>query len=417
GSTVPLLALGATAACIGLLAGCAALALLAVRRLVPLTPPGWRLGLRSATRHVSDSTWQVTAIGLGVMALLLLAVVRVDVLDEWQAELPPDAPNYFLINLQPEETDALSGYLDRQQIRTNPLYPMVRARLTALNGAGIDLDSYEDPQTRQLMAREFNLTWAADLQDDNQIVAGRWFQPGAREGGEFSVEADIAERMGIGIGDTLSYTVDGRTVSAPVTSIREVRWESFRPNFFVIASPGLINELPATWMTSFYLDDGKVSGVNDLVRTFPSVTVFAIDAILKQARAIVDRVTTALEFVYLFALISSAVVLLAALQATLDQRRYEAGLMKVFGATRQMLVRGAVVEPLVLGTVAGTIGGAIAGIAGVILGQRVFDVEVGFNAVLLPAGCLISWLVAYTGSFVTLRRVAQHPPGEFLRGR
>ncbi len=219
------------------------------------TRMSWRFGLASVARRARLSVLQTTAIGLGLAVILLLGLVRNDLFRQWTAHLPPDAPNQFLINIQSDEVDALRDFLHAHAKLTAHFYPMVRGRLTAINGAPVILDNYTDQRARRLADREFNLSSADSLKPDNRIVAGRWWTAQARS--ELSVEQGIADTLGLKLGDDLSFLVADREVHGRITSLRKVDWENFQVNFFVVTTPDMLAAAPATYITSFRLDGAE----------------------------------------------------------------------------------------------------------------------------------------------------------------
>jgi putative ABC transport system permease protein len=259
----------------------------------------WRLGLAALTRRPVGAVLQVAGFGLGILALLLLAVVRVDLLHDWRESLPAGAPNQFLINIQPQEVEPLRAFLRANDVLEATIHPMVRGRLTRIGDREVHPTDYKNPRAESLAAREFNLSFADRPQADNRVVAGQWW-PDRGAAPQFSVEQGVAETLGIRLGDRLTFWVSGHEVSAEVTNLRSVRWDSLNVNFFVVSPPGTLSGESATYITSFYLPPERQGMVPDLVRSFPSVTPLDVDAILKQVRAVVERGALAVEVVFLF---------------------------------------------------------------------------------------------------------------------
>jgi len=408
-------ALGGTLATVLILAGGA---LVMVRALGPLRArvgAAWRFGLASIARHASGSMIQVVAFGLGIMVLLLLTLVRGELLQNWQQRLPADAPNYFLINVQPDEVEVMKTFLTGRGLAGNPLYPMVRGRLTAVDGRTVSADDYENPRAQRLVEREFNLSWAARPQADNEIVAGRWWS--AQEAGKpmLSVERGLAETLGIGLGDELSFQVAGRRVTARVTSLRTVEWDSFRPNFFVVAPPGLLNAYPATYITSFYLPPERQGLLAELVRSFPSVTVLDVDAIMRKVRGIMDQAALAVQYVFLFTLLAGLTVLLAAIQSTLDERRRESAIVRTLGGSRVQLLKGLIAEFTTLGALSGLLAALAATAVGLVLAEQVFQLAYRPSPWTWVIGALGGTLGVGLAGVLGTSRVLSHPPVESLR--
>nr|WP_242482227.1 FtsX-like permease family protein [Thiocystis violacea] len=374
----------------------------------------WRLGLAALARRPSTAVLQITGLGIGILALLLLAVVRVDLLKSWQETLPEGAPNYFLINIQPQEVEPLKGFLRASDIPAPVLYPMIRGRLLRINAHSVEPSDYEDPRAERLASREFNLSYAEDAQPDNRIVAGRWWTDAAAAP-QLSVEQGIAETLGIGLGDELTFWVSGHEVSAPVTSLREVQWDSFNVNFFVASSPALLKDEAATYITSFYLPPDREPLIAELTQRFPSVTSLDVDAILAQVRAIIDRGVLAVEYVFLFTLVAGLLVMYAGIQASLEQRRVEHGVLRTLGARRRALLGSLAVEFAGAGLLAGLLATIFAQATGYILAEQLFELEFSPNPALWAVGVLGSaLLIGLAGTLATYPLLIQ-PPLKTLR--
>jgi putative ABC transport system permease protein len=349
----------------------------------------WRLGLAALARRPSAAVLQISGLGLGILALLLLAVVRVDLLAAWQETLPEGAPNHFLINIQPQDVEPLGEFLREADLGESAIYPMIRGRLVRINDREIVPSDFENPRAEQLASREFNLSQGAELQSDNRIVAGAWWS-GADAPPEFSVEEGIAETLGIALGDEIAFLVSGREVSAPVTSLREVQWDSFNVNFFVISSPALLGSEPATYITSFYLPEERESVIPELVKRFPSVTLLDVDALLTQVRQVVDRGVMAVEYVFLFTLAAGILVMYAGIQASLEERRLEHGILRTLGTGRRALLTSLAVEFTAAGILAGALASVFAELTGWLLAEQLFGLTFSFNPML--------WLISVFGS-------------------
>jgi putative ABC transport system permease protein len=373
----------------------------------------WRYAVASLARRGGESVVQVVAFGLGIMVLLLLTLVRNDLMQEWRATLPERAPNRFMINIQPSEATAVEALLAERGVATK-LMPLVRARLTAINGQALADMDFSSPRGQRLADREGNLSWAAELQEDNEIVAGDWWGAQSRPG-EVSVEADFASDVGIELGDELEFDVAGETFSARVTSLRTVQWDSFRPNFFMLFSPGTLEDFPRTHIGSLYVDDSRDQLVLDLVRQFPSVTVIDIDAVMSQVRRVMDQAALAVQYVFLFAIAAGIVVLLAVVEAGRDERLFESALMRAMGARRRQILAGTAIEFALLGTLSGLLaaGGALA--SGWALAEYVFQLEFGGSPWLWLAGAGAGLLVVGTSGLLATRKVLDQSPMAVLR--
>ncbi|ABA56951.1 Protein of unknown function DUF214 [Nitrosococcus oceani ATCC 19707] len=413
--TLTLYVLGGSLLTVSVLAACSWLLINGLKLLRPRVGVAWRYGLASLARRAGSSIVQTIALGLGIMVMLLLTVVRSDLLANWQANLPPDAPNHFVINIQPDQVEAVQTFFAEQGQPVPRLYPNIHGRLIAINGTPIAERSYRDPRAQRLSQREFHLTWAAKLQTDNHIVAGDWWSSQPSPPPQFSVEVDLAETLGIKLGDSLTFQVAGKKIEAPVSSLRAIEWNSFNPNFFVMASPGLLDDSPGTYLTSFYLPEGNNALPTALVKQFPSVTILDVKALMAQIRTIIDRVTLAVEFIFIFTVAAGLVVLFAAIQSTNDERRHESAVFRTLGASRGTIVRGLAAEFLSLGAVAGTVAAIGALAIGYVLAERVLHTGFHFNGWLLILGLLAGSLGVSLAGLLGTRSVLQVPPSETLR--
>lgn len=383
----------------------------------------WRFGLNNITRRTQGSVIQVLAFGVGIMVMLLLVVVRTDILQAWQHNLPDDAANRFIINIQPDQTQAVLDFFAQRKLSNVALYPMVRGRLVAINDKAVDASSFEDERARRLVQREFNLSWAAEMQKGNKIVQGQWWagqsssrpQEHNQVQKQFSIEEGIAQTLGVKLGDTLRYAISGAEFSAEVTSIRSVQWDSFQPNFFVVVPPGVLDHFPASYITSFYLPSERAGVLDELVKRFPNVTVIDISAIMNQVRRIMERVALAVEYVHIFTLLAGLMVLYAAIQATQDERLRENAILRAIGAKRKRLLQGLVTEFSILGALAGLLGAIIAVVLGYVVSVYVLELDYIHNLwiwIIGPLGGAIG--VGLSGTLGT-RKVLSRPPLAVIR--
>lgn len=390
-----------------------------VRLLKPLRRAGGtalRYGLGNISRRGFGSVSQAVALGLSLMALLLLAVARNDLLETWRDRLPADTPNQFLLNIQPEQVEPLNAYLTDAGVDAARLWPMARGRLVALRGEPVTVDSFDDPQTRRWINREFNMSWAERLGPDNELFAGELWAPDARGRAELSVDRYAVERLDLTLGDTLTLRFADQTRQFTVTSFRDVTWESFQPNFFLMTMPGVLDDgIPATWLTSFYLPAERRGVLRDLVREFPNVTALDLDAIMQQVRRTVDRVVRAVEFVLLFAVAAGLTVLLAAIEGSRDSRRREIALLRTLGATRRTVAAGVLTEYAVLGALAGLVGAFGAQAIAWGLAEQVFQLDYGLRPMLWISGLLAGASLVAALSWWSLRSVVATPPARVLQ--
>ena len=372
---------------------------------------GWRYGLASLERRSGSSVVQIVALALGFMALLLLTVIRGDLLDAWRRAVPPEAPNRFVVNIQPDQVAGVRRAFADAGLRPE-IAPMVRGRLTRINGQAVTADSFEDERAKRLIDREFNLSWRGDLPEGNTLTAGRWFSADEQQQGQgvASVEDGLAKTLGLKPGDQLEFVVASEVVSMAVTSLRKLDWDTMRVNFFVLTPPRILEAYPTSWITSFYLSPDKADFVNQLVREFPNLTVVDVAAIVRQLQSIMDQVAQAVQFVFLFTLAAGVIVLYAALASAAEERRYELAVMRALGARRDQLRRALLAEFAAVGGLAGLIAALGALGVGQVLARNAFNFEVALN-LWLPLAATLGGaaLVAGAGWFAAVRLLKAAP--------
>jgi putative ABC transport system permease protein len=368
----------------------------------------WRLGLAGLCRRWRGTVAQVVALSLGLTALLLLSVARGDLMASWRSRVPADAPNRFVINLQPEQRTAFAGFMTAHGLLAPALEPMVRARLTALDGRTVAAGDFADERAQRLVEREFNLSWASELPTGNTVSAGRWF--GASRDPQFSVEQGLAQTLGIKVGDRLTFSVGGVPLTAPVTSLRKLDWDSMRVNFFVIAPTGVLDSHAASYVTSFHLPLDKAALVTDMIRAFPNLTVIDVSAILAQLQDSLDQVAHAVQALFGFALAAGLAVLYAALQAGGDERARELAVMRALGARRHQLCAALIAEFAVLGALAGLLAALGAGAIAFALARFALHLpyQPGISLLLVGVGGGVAGIVG--AGWWAVRGLLQRPP-------
>jgi len=380
----------------------------------------WRFGIANLRRRKLASILQVVALGIGIMALLTLTIIRGELLQLWQASLPPDAPNRFVVNIQKDQVPALQQFFVERKIAPPELYPMVRARLTRINERAVSSTDYTDDRARRLVDREFNLSWATQMQRDNLLVAGEWWSNSAGNNSaqrqdQFSMEDGIARALGVSIGDKLTFDSAGNIFSAKVTSLRKVDWDSFNVNFFVVAPPGLLDQQPVSYVTSFYLPPGNVELLNALVKQFPNFLLIDVAQVLEQVKKMITQVSSAVQFVFLFTLLAGLVVLYAAIASTQDERLYQATIMRTLGASRAQLARANIAEFAMIGALAGLIAAAGANALGYALAERIINVGYSFSPAVWAVGLVCSIIGVAAAGYLGTRRVLRIAPLRVLR--
>ncbi len=386
----------------------------------------WRYGLANTARRGSESAVQIVAFGLGLMVLLVLTIVRNDLLLGWRATLDANASNQFVINIQPDEAEGLVELIESEGLTAPELVPLVRARMTHVDGVGVKDREYDEPRGRRLANRDANLTYGNHLPASNTVVAGNWWGTIGSEKAEMekardsatdsptelqvSVEVDAAQSMNIKLGNVLTINVAGTEIEATVTSLREIRWDSFDPNFFMVFTPSALADAPQTFITSLNVSDEERPSLRTLVRAYPGISIIDIEAALDQVRRVIDKAVLAVQVVFLFTLLAGVVVLFAAVQSTLDERRYESALLRTFGAKRRTVFAGLATEFTMLGFAAGIFAALGATIVGGLAATQLFNMPLSVNPWLWIAGAFAgAIIVGISGVFATRSAVETSP--------
>jgi putative ABC transport system permease protein len=373
-------------------------------------PASVRLGLLNLRRRRWETLLQAMALSLGLLALLLLTLVRGDLFDSWRNQAPASAPNRFLINIQPEQVAPLRTYLTAQGIADVTLYPMARARLVRIGNRATSPDDYTEARAKRLIEREFNLSALSRLPPENDIVAGQWTPDSG-----FSVEQGLAETLGIKLGDELSFDAGGLPLQGRVTSLRRVEWDSFRVNFFVIAAPTAFDSLPQSFITSFHLTSGRGQVLAGLLAEFPNVTVIDVEQVMGTLRSLLERVSMAVQLIFLFSLAVGVLVLLAALYARRDERAREIGLWRTLGASRRRVVLALASEFSALGLIAGGLAAGAASAVAWLLADRVFELPHTPDPLIWLVGLGGGWLLVLGAGLLASRSLILAPPLQSLR--
>lgn len=393
-----------------LLGGLLLLGLQSLRRMLQRAALPWRLGLGQLLRHPLAAAGQSLAFGLILLAMALIALLRGELLDTWQDQLPEDAPNHFALNVLPTERDAFAARLAELSPHPAPLYPVVPGRLIMINDEPVRQLVTKESRGERAIQRDLSLTWAERLPSDNLITAGSWW--GAEHASDLpgvSVEAELAESLQLKLGDRLRFNVGGIEREAQVTSLRQVDWDSFQPNFYMIFEPQTLQDLPATYLTSFYLPPGQDAELIKLSRAFPSVTLLQVDALLAQLRSILAQVTLAIEYVLLFVLAAGITVLLAGLQATLDERIRQGALLRALGAERKLLISARRAEFGLLGAAAGLLAALGCELVSFLLYRYAFDMSWQPHPWLLLLPVIGALLIGLAGVLGTRRALNASP--------
>jgi putative ABC transport system permease protein len=392
------------------LGGLLLLLLKSLRRMLARASLPWRLGLGQLLRHPLAAAGQSLAFGLILLSMALIALLRGELLDTWQNQLPKNAPNYFALNILPADKQAFTDHLITVSAKSAPLYPVVPGRLISINGEPVQQIVTKESAGDRAIQRDLSLTWAADLPAGNKLTAGNWWNQQALDDiPGVSVEGKVAESLKLKLGDHLVFSVGGVNREAKVTSLREINWDNFQPNFFMIFQPGTLKDLPATYLTSFYLAPGHDPQIVELSRAFPAVTILQVEALLEQLRSILAQVTLAVEYVLLFVLAAGMAVLFSGLQATLDERIRQGALLRALGAERQLLVKARRIEFGLLGAVSGLLAALGSELVSLVLYRYAFDLPWHPHPWLLLLPLLGAVLIGGAGVFGTRRALNASP--------
>lgn len=401
---------------LAMLALLAAILIAVLRRLRRHLRGPWRYGLAHVSRRAAASAAQIAALGLGLMLILLLTLLRTDLIARWQRAIPADAPDRFLVNVQADQVQPLRDWLSEHGVSAPSLFPMVRARLLAVNGQPLSAGDVaaRGERARRLAEREFNLSSSADYRhSDNRIVAGQWWTvtaAGAASGeveAELSVEQGLAETLGWRLDDRIEFDIAGQRLRARISSLRAVDWSSFQPNFFVLASPGSLDGYAASYIGAFRQPEAAPGLGNALVASFPNLSLIDVGAVLKQVADTVKQVAVAIEYVFYFTLLAGLLVLLAAISASQDERRLEAATLRVLGASNRQLRRAQATEFLAIGALAGVTAAIAASALAGIIAERVFELPWSMNwpVALIGAASGLS-VITLTGLLASRRVLA-----------
>ena len=389
-------------------------ALWLARRLQSRLRGAWRLGLAALSRRRALSVVQLTGLALSLCALLLLSAIGPALLTQWRAQLAPDTPNWFLLNVQQAQAvDVLQGLRDAGVV-TPRLEPFASGRLLAINGVTPRAEDFADPRAGNWINGPLNMSWREDFPPANRLLAGRFWEPDS-DAAEVSVEKMWVEMFGIDVGDTLTVGIGEQSYDLRVTSLREANWDSFRVNFFLLLNANAMQGAPHNLIASFHLPAGRASALQQLTRDHPNVSLIDIDAILGRVREVMERVAEAVQLVLAFSLAAGVLVLIAALQATRSERRYESTVLRTLGA-RQSQIRGAVLaEFAAIGGLAGALAAIGAALTGQILARRAFEMNLDMPTTALIGGALAGMLLAMLAGWLGTRSVVATPPALSLR--
>lgn len=407
------IAVGGFAVAVGLFALVSWLALALLRRSVPeARAPRWLvLATRQLAARPAFAVLQVSALAVGLLALLLLFLLRTDLIASWRQATPKDAPDRFVINVQPAQAEAFRARLEQAGVRGYDWYPMIRGRLVAIDGKPVKPEDWPDERAQRLVDREFNLSHAAALPAHNTLSAGRWT---ANEAGGLSLEDGLAQTLGLELGQKLAFDLGGSTVEARITSLRKVDWQSMRVNFFALFPTDAMGDAPVTYIAAFRAP-AEAGFDNALARQFPNVTTVDISATLAQVQRVLDQVVRAVEFLFAFTLAAGLLVLFAAVQATRESRAREFAVMRAMGASGRLLAQVQRAELLGTGMLAGVLAAFAAMAVSWALARYAFEFTWNPGAWIPFAGAAVGGVLALAAGWWGLRDVLRRPVVQTLR--
>ncbi|MDB4575512.1 FtsX-like permease family protein [bacterium] len=407
--------IGGIMATLATLAIAAYLLILLLNRLRARVGVAWRFGLANISRRPASSVIQIVAFGLGIMVLLLLSTVRSDLLDDWHSSLPDDAPNYFVINVQSDQVANITAYFDQMGVNKTKMYPMVRARLVEINGRKVSTSDYESERAKRFVTREFNLSWAREMQPGNEVVTGQWWQQQDYGKPLMSFETQLAQTLKLQLNDVVSFDINGSLMEFTISNLRSVDWDTFNVNFFTVVPPGVLEQQPANWITSVYLDKDQRRQLDKLVREFTNITLIDIETIMQRVRGIIERVSLAVEFIFLFTLLAGLAVLYAAIQSNQDERRFESAVLRTLGASKKVLMLGLFAEFTMLGAISGLLAGLSATSLAWLLAEFIFRFDYQFDINVALTGLISGILIVVIAGILGTRSVLTTPPVKTLR--
>ncbi len=420
----------------------------------------WKLAMTASRRRRKQNVLQVMVFSITIMSLLILTLLRTDLIDDWQAQLPEDTPNHFMMNITADQIEGMQNFFEENGVASNAFYPLISARVTAVNGntpaPQEDLETEgqrssltesaqreDDTETEETAAGDGaiadtaeesaqssgrqgdsgqvggrlarrQVTWAVDLPPDNRITDGDWWGEDS-EPGYVSIEQEYADWLDLELGDQLEFEVNQQIVSAEVSSFRSVRWDNMQPNFFIIFSPGTIDHLGATFLSTTLMESDQKILLNDLVRQFPTIVIIEIDGLIEQIQTIIAQVTSAIELISVLVLICGALVLLSCVNATLDERFHENAILRTLGAGKKLILNSLLIEFASIGMLAGLIATVGAEASLYYLQEEIFEQEFNYHYWVWLAGPLLGTLVIAGLGVNSTRKVVSISPLNVLR--
>jgi putative ABC transport system permease protein len=372
------------------------------------------LGLANLKRRLGLTLAQMIGFSLGAMVLMLLLMTKNDLMQSWQSSLSADAPNRFIINIQAVQLPTLNAFFKEIKVQQPQVFAMIRGRLVAKNGQPLTAEMFESEQSKRLLNRETNLSSAHNMQADNQLLEGRWWHADESSAPLLSLEESLAKALNIRLGDTLTYDIAGSKIDLKVTSIRKVEWDTMRPNFFVQTPPNTLAKFQASYMTAFYLPNHQENTLNALLQKSPNFTIIDVASLMSQVRAIMQKMSLVIGFVFSFCIIAGLVVLYAALVATREARIKESAMLRVLGASRRQAAIALLTEFACIGAVAATVAIVVASGLAYVLSHFVLKIPYQFNISLAFTALLAAIILVPLAAWWVIRAYLNVAPKQLL---
>ncbi len=373
-----------------------------------------KIGLANLKRNKILTIVQVVGFSIGAMVIILLMIVKNDLLNAWQQALPEDAPNHFAINIQPSQVTSIEVFLKKLDVNKPEIFPMIRGRLIGKNGQSVSADMYESERAKRLVSREFNLSMAKEMQADNHLLEGQWWQDKDNTKPILSIEQDIASALDIRIGDVLTYDIAGRKIDLHVTSIRKVDWDSMRANFFAVTPLKTLDGYPKSFMTAFYLKDKDTNLLDQLVKSNPNLTIINVASLMEQVRGIMQKMSLAVSTVFVLCVVAGLVVLYAALIATRDSRAKETSLLRVFGASKRQVSAMMLAEYFGIALIAASVALLTANLIAYYISSQMFEIPYSINGMLGLYAYAIALTLIPSAAWLVVRDYLNQPPKQVL---
>jgi putative ABC transport system permease protein len=375
---------------------------------------GVGMGLANLNRRLYLSITQIVGFSLGAMVLILLAMLKNDLLSNWQGSLPIDAPNRFVINIQANQVASMQAFIQQNSNATPQVFPMIRGRLMSINQKPVSPDMYLEERAKRLISREFNLSTAAQMQQDNKLLEGRWWRADETDSNYLSIEEGIAKTLNIKLNDELEYDIAGSKITLKVTSIRKVEWDTMRANFFAVTPPNALKNYPSSFMAAFYLPKNKDDALNKMVQQFPNFTVIDVASLMTQVRDVMQKMQLAVSVVFGFCIAAGLVVLYAALIATRASRIQESAMLRVLGASRKKVTTVMLTEFAFIGAVAAVVATLFASALAYYLSRFVLDIPYQFNWQLAFLATMLAFILVPLAAWIVVRSYMNIPPKQVL---